>query len=296
MSTNSTQPLFVGIDGGGSKCRSIIVDEHNHILGTGVSGPANPMNDYETAISSIVESVELALDDAKLDRSLMPDLIAGAGLAGVNFSAGRDKMLAWSHPFAEFYLTTDLHTACIGAHKGSDGAVMIVGTGSIGISVEGDDHFILGGHGFLQGDMGSGAWFGLQAVRLALSSADQLSPTTKMLDILLEKFSISHHLGIMEVMANKPARNFAQLARVVFQAAEEGDEVALQVIQEGAGYLSRLGLRLLDQSPQRFSMVGGLAPIVLPFMDERVQEAVKPTLEEPEVGAVYFAREQHSAK
>jgi len=290
MSKTVNQPLFLGIDGGGSKCRSIVVNQHNEILGTGVSGPANPMNNYETSIHSIVESADLALDDAGLPRSTKSELIAGAGLAGVNFKEGRDKILGWDNPFAQFFLTTDLHTACIGAHDGNDGAVMIVGTGSIGIDVRGDDHFILGGHGFLQGDMGSGAWFGLQAVRRSLSAADLLSEPTIMLDLLLRHFDVATHLDIMDVMANKPARNFAQLARIVFEAHKLGDAVANEVIDLGADYLSRLALRLFEREPTRFSMVGGLAPIVLPFMAKEVQARVEPTLQEPEMGAVYYAK------
>ncbi len=288
----TTGPLYLGIDGGGSKCRSIVVDERGKTLGMGVSGPANPMNNYEVTINSIEESAKLALQDANLPPSTISELIAGAGLAGVNFKEGFDSVMAWNNPFASFYLTTDLHTACIGAHSGQDGAVMIVGTGSIGIDVKGDDHFILGGHGFLQGDMGSGAWFGLQAVRESLTAADRLTPKTKMLGLLLEHFGVSSHLDIMEMMANKPARNFAQLAKIVFRAAEQDDPVALAIIEEGAGYLSRLALRLFEREPSRFSMVGGLSPIVLPFMDHRVQDCVKPTLTEPEMGAVLYAQNQ----
>lgn len=295
MSSSNETEYFIGIDGGGSKCRTIIVDSSNNILGTGLSGPANPMNNYEVAIHSIVESAQLALDDAGLPREMISKLIAGAGLAGVNFQEGRRVMLEWSHPFAEFYLTTDLHTACLGAHDGNDGAVMIVGTGSIGIDVKGDDHFILGGHGFLQGDTGSGAWFGLQAVRYSLAAADGLSTPTKMLDILLERLEARHHLDIIDAMVNKPARNFAQLAKVVFEANAQGDKVAAEIIEKGADYLSRLALRLFEREPQRFSMVGGLSPIVLPYMDKRVQEVVKPTIHEPEMGAVYFAQAQHRA-
>jgi glucosamine kinase len=290
MSKAENQPLFLGIDGGGSKCRSIVVNQRNEILGTGVSGPANPMNSFETTIHSIVESAELALLDAGMEKSSISQLNAGAGLAGVNFKEGYDKIMAWDNPFAKFCLTTDLHTACIGAHDGQDGAVMIVGTGSIGIDVRGDDHFILGGHGFLQGDMGSGAWFGLQAVRRALTSADLLSEPTIMLDLLLKHFDSTTHLDIMEAMANKPAKNFAQLARIVFEAEKLGDAVAREVVEQGADYLSRLALRLFERNPRRFSMVGGLSPIVLPFMAKEVQERVEPTLQEPEMGAVYYAR------
>jgi len=289
MSTNTDQ-LYIGVDGGGSKTRAIILNSRGEILGTGLSGTGNPIADPQTALDSIAESANLALADANLGDVKLSDIVAGLGLAGVNFQVGRDVILNWDSPFKALHLTTDLHVASLGAHNGQDGAVMIMGTGSIGIDVKGDDHFILGGHGFLQGDKGSGAWFGLQAVRESLMAADGLAKDTVMLPMLLELVGAEHHLELMEKMAKKPAKEFAKLARVVFEAAKKNDEVALEIIRDGARYLSDLALRLLERKPKRFALVGGLAPIILPYMDKAVQDMVEPRLNEPEVGAFFFAK------
>ena len=61
---------------------------------------------------------------------MLKQVVAGLGLAGVNLPGLYQKINEWHHPFKEMFLTTDLHTACIGAHKGADGAVIITGTGS----------------------------------------------------------------------------------------------------------------------------------------------------------------------
>jgi len=289
MSTNTGQ-LYIGVDGGGSKTRAIILNSGGEILGTGLSGTGNPIADPQTALDSIEESARLALRDANLEGVELSDIVAGLGLAGVNFQVGRDVILNWNNPFKSLHLTTDLHVASLGAHDGEDGAVMIMGTGSIGIDVKGDDHFILGGHGFLQGDKGSGAWFGLQAVRESLMAADGLAKPTAMLAMLLDLVGVEHHLELMETMAKKPAKEFAKLARVVFEAAKLNDEVALSIISDGARYLSDLALRLLERKPQRFALVGGLAPVVLPYMDQEVQDMVAPRLNEPEFGAFLFAK------
>ena len=160
-------PLFIGIDGGGSKCKATIVDANDNVLGTGIAGPANPFHDYQQTIISIVESAQQALTAAQLPAADISRLVAGVGLAGVNVPKVFDKMLHWQHPFGQMFLTTDLHIACLGAHQGRDGAIMITGTGSCGYSHINGETIMVGGHGFPHGDKGSGAWLGLQAVQIS---------------------------------------------------------------------------------------------------------------------------------
>ena len=74
--------LFLGIDGGGSKCKAIIMNKDNEILGTGISGPGNPLHGFEQATNSITESAKLALDDAGLENIELNELLAGVGSSG----------------------------------------------------------------------------------------------------------------------------------------------------------------------------------------------------------------------
>ena len=65
-SGNNKKELFLGIDGGGTKCKAILVNNDNEILGTGISGPGNPLHGFEQATRSIQTSAELAIKDAGL--------------------------------------------------------------------------------------------------------------------------------------------------------------------------------------------------------------------------------------
>ncbi|MFT5296315.1 MAG: glucosamine kinase, partial [Colwellia sp.] len=132
LSSSGNNEIFLGIDGGGSKCKAILMSNDNKILGTGIAGPANPLHGYEQAINSIAESAKLALKNAGIDESELGNIIAGVGLAGVNLPVLFEQMSNWQHPFKKMYLATDLLIACLGAHDGKDGAVMITGTGSCG--------------------------------------------------------------------------------------------------------------------------------------------------------------------
>ena len=44
--------LFLGIDGGGSKCRARIRDDGGRLLGEGAGGPANIHQDFRGAVLS----------------------------------------------------------------------------------------------------------------------------------------------------------------------------------------------------------------------------------------------------
>ncbi len=286
--SNKEGIIYLGIDGGGSKCKARVSDEQHRVLGSAVSGPANPSSNYALAIASIVESAELALVDAGLDKSAISSVVAGVGLAGVNLPSAYKTMSEWKHPFARMFLTTDLHIACLGAHGGEEGAVMIAGTGSCGyINFQGKTA-IYGAHGFPCGDKGSGAWMGLEALRAILLASDGLIPDT----LLAEKISTqlgAQGLEIVEAMVGALPRQYAQLAPLVLEAAEQGDQAAITIIKEGASYLSDVAKKLLADNPPRFSLLGGISEKLIPWMDADIVPRISEPLDQPESGAIYFA-------
>jgi len=294
MSTSkeNNKKLFLGIDGGGSKCKAIVMNEKNEVLGTGVSGPANPLHGFEQAINSITESAKLALIDAGLKHIKLNELNAGVGLAGVNLPILFEKMKAWQHPFKQMFLATDLLIACLGAHQGGDGAVIISGTGSCGFSYDDGGEFMVGGHGFPHGDKGSGAWFGLQGVKQVLLSLDGIDEPTIMCDILLAQLDCKDDTSLVEVIAGKAAAYYGQLANLVFDAAEQGDKLALRIVAEGAEYIDSIARILLEKNPPRISMIGGLTPRLMPWLNKEIQQQFSIPLSAPEVGSVLFARKE----
>ncbi len=292
LSSSDKKTYFLGIDGGGSKCKAILVDADKNILGTGISGPANPLHGYEQAVNSITESATLAIKDSGLTDLELKNVIAGVGLAGINLPTLFEQMSNWQHPFKEIFLATDLLIACLGAHQGQDGAVMITGTGSCGFSYVNGDAYTLGGHGFPYGDKGSGAWFGFQAVNYVLMSLDGLKQPSMMNDEVFLLLGIKTSLEMVELIAGKPAAFFATMANLVFDAAEAGDDPAIEIVKKGAGYISGVARQLAKQQPPRISLIGGLTPRISPWLDQDVQDKLAEPLCPPEVGSVIYAQQQ----
>lgn len=286
--------LYLGVDGGGSKCRATLYNHKLEVLGTGVAGRANPLFGLEQTFESILASTELALKDAGLSLRDAGSLVAGLGLAGVNVPRLLADVQGWQHPFKAMYVTSDLHTACIGAHQGADGAVIITGTGSCGYVHVGDDSLSLGGHGFALGDKGSGAWMGLRAAEHVLLHLDGFAKPSALTERLFANLGVNDALGIVENLAGRSSSCYAKLAREVLAAADEGDEVAKAIMQEGAAYISEMARKLFALNPSRFSMIGGLAEPLAKWLDKDVTARLEPTLAAPEMGAVLFAIQQHT--
>ncbi|MBW8189427.1 ATPase [Neiella marina] len=292
ISNDKSTPLYLGIDGGGSKCKAVLMNEQNEILGVGLAGPANPTHSFEQAIDSIVKAAQLALADANLPKETLSQLIAGVGLAGVNLPKYFQKVDQWQHPFAAMHLTTDLHIACLGAHQGQDGAVIISGTGSCGYALVDGKQLMIGAHGFPQGDKGSGAWIGLQAVQQSLKALDGLTADSELPALVSTQLDCTDDVSLVEEVAGKNANYYAKLAGLVFAAAAKGDPLATGIIKDGAAYISAVAKRLMQVNPPRISMIGGLTALYTDWLDEQVANQIQPAQQPPEIGAVLFAHQQ----
>ncbi len=289
---NSQSELFIGIDGGGSKCKAIICDSQGAVLGRGIGGPANPFYGFERALGSIVESSENAIRNANMAKETLSSLIAGVGLAGVNLPALREKLNEWQHPFGEMYLTTDMDIANVGAHAGEEGAVIIVGTGSCGFISQNGCKEMFGGHGFPIGDKGSGAWLGLKAIEHTLLAMENFEQKGLLANEICSYFGVNNGISLSEKLVGKASQHYAKVASLVFDCEEQGDKKASQIVNEGADYLSQLSRRLLKHQPPRLSMIGGLATYMLPKLDDDVKQYFDDAKQQPEVGAYHFAIQQ----
>ncbi|MDN4502551.1 BadF/BadG/BcrA/BcrD ATPase family protein [Alteromonadaceae bacterium BrNp21-10] len=290
------QPLFIGIDGGGTKCKVRIENSQRQVIGEGQSGPANPVRSVEVTIDSIVSATYVALQQAQLPETAIRSLVAGIGLAGVNLPKYNDIMQRWQHPFQKMYLTTDLHIACLGAHNGEDGAVIIAGTGSSGVAVNAQQCVEIGGHGLTVGDKGSGAWLGAQAITQCLEVLDGIADDSILVPQVLQHFSANNGHTLVEAIIGATPAVYARLAPLIIKNANENEPLALSIVQQGAEYLSRMAKRLLQENPQRLSLIGGLAEPMRPWLDADVQQFINSPILAPECGAILYARQQFQSR
>src|SRR3954464_7002511 len=127
-------PLFAGVDGGGTGCRARIQDAEGRLLGTGIAGPAALRIGVDRALTEVEKACRAALEEAGLGTDALTSVHAAVGLAGVGRKGAHEQLMNHSHPFSSVIYAHDATIACIGAHAGKDGGIVIVGTGSVGFA------------------------------------------------------------------------------------------------------------------------------------------------------------------
>src|SRR5688500_1041297 len=126
----SKSELFLGVDGGGTRCRARLCDASLLKLAEAQAGPANIRLGLKEAFASVLDVTLKCLEQAHLSSQDLPRITACLALAGATEPADLAAATLYKQSFGRAILTSDAHAACVGAHDGRDGAVVIVGTGS----------------------------------------------------------------------------------------------------------------------------------------------------------------------
>src|SRR5437016_5466269 len=237
MGTKDT--TYLGIDGGGTRCRARIEDENGRVLGAASSGPATTRIGFEKAWRSMMEATEAAAAQAGLTREDFARMHAGIGLAGLGRRGAEAALNKIAHPFASVRFISDGLAACLGAHSGADGAIVVAGTGSIGVGLIGGRELRFGGYGFPISDEGSGADIGLQAIRLALRAADGRGDKSPLLDEVLNAFDREPYQAV-SWSEQATATDYATFAPIVLGHAGRGDPIARRIVERAADAIGDL--------------------------------------------------------
>lgn len=287
---NANNELFVGIDGGGTKCKARLEDGQGNLLAEAITGPANAARDLHGSIGAVIEACKQCLIHAGLAAEKLYDLHAGIGLAGINLPSVKEAFLNQSLPFKSYRITTDLHIACLGAHAGKNGAIVIIGTGSSGIAIGNNHQIILGGHGFQVGDKGSGAWIGKMAISHCLETLDGIHEPNELANAVKSHLNCDEAIEIALLTVSARPAFFAKLAPLVFELAKTQQKEALDIIHQSATYIGKLSENLLQHSPSRLSYIGGVSTPLLAYIDGDIRKRIVPAISSPEVGAIHFIK------
>lgn len=284
-----TADYFLGVDGGGTGCRARLEDADGRALGQGLSGPATTRLGVPAAWASVLRAVDAAYDEAGLDSAARARTRLGVALAGIGRKGALAELEAIAQGFAATVFTSDAMGACIGAHTGRDGAIVIAGTGSVGIGMVAGRMLRVGGYGFPVSDEGSGADLGLRAVQLALRARDGRIELSALMYEVMARF----HDDPVEVVAwmdAATASDYATFAPMVMRHADQGDPMARRIVQAGAEQIDVIVRHLFDQGAPRVSLLGGLASPLEPWLAPDVRRRLRPPDGDGVAGALVLAR------
>jgi glucosamine kinase len=282
--------LLLGIDAGGTHCRARLVNAEGRILGTGHAGPANLTIGITEAHRAILKASRQAFAAARLGRSAMRRTHAGIGIAGADDPCRARKIQACRFAFASVTIRSDAETACIGAHDGADGGVLVLGTGSNGlVRRKGRLHRVSGG-GFLVSDLASGAVIGHAAVRQAMSAHQGVTPASPLTRRIMRHFGNDPSKLQAWAMAATPAR-WGEFAPLVFTAADKADPVAMRLLADATADVVRMLDRMIALGARRIAMVGGLAEAYAQRLPRRFARVVVAPRHDALTGAIDLACE-----
>ncbi len=281
--------LYLGIDGGATQCRARLQTAAGETIGEGLAGPANPRHGQAAACQAILAATHHALDAAALTATAVDRVHAGLGLAGVGQAADRRQFLEWAHPFQSYALMTDAEIACLGAHGGEDGAVIVLGTGSCGIAMVAGQVTRIGGWGFPVSDQASGAWIGLSAVRRALLAHDGIVDPTALINAVMTTFDNDPEQAVAWQSTAGPA-DYGRLAPLVFEHGGAGDAEAAAILRDAATDVAQMAERLRATGAPRLSLLGGLAEPIDPWLPDSLTENLDAPMGDPLSGALLLAR------
>jgi len=280
--------FYIGVDGGGTSCRARIEDAEGRLLGQGAAGPAAT----RIGANGSMQAVRTASEAAAMDAGLLPTALAhtsaGVGLAGFDRKGAREALLSFPHPFRSVVFASDANVACLGAHSGRDGGIVVLGTGSVGFARVNGRELRIGGYGFPISDEGSGADLGLQAIRLALRAHDgRAGPTPFLLEVMRRVGPDAATLVAWAELAT--ATEYASLAPIALSYAEAGDQFAEEIVGEGARHVGVLIRSLVEFGAPRISLLGGLASRLVRWLSPDVLYFLSPPEGDAVAGALLLA-------
>ncbi|TCP30978.1 N-acetylglucosamine kinase-like BadF-type ATPase [Scopulibacillus darangshiensis] len=242
---------IIGIDGGGTKSRLLLVDSKDNLLAVCEGGPSNINATSADQIKSVLQ--ELVYESLnKTGLKLSQCISVCIGTAGAGRPAEKEIVRAILKEIGfskKIIVTNDVETALYGGVDGNEGVVVISGTGSIcfGRNKKGQT-YRCGGWGHVIGDEGSGYDIGKRVVTAVMKSFDGRGPKTEMKNLLLNKLKVHHPEELIQYIYRNDIgkKEIASLAEIASEACSDHDEAAHSIIKYAAHELYLSAVTVLN--------------------------------------------------
>ncbi len=246
---------IIGIDGGASNTRGVLINENGETLSTAFEEGTNLAVYGELAAKRIINVINSLCESANISFDLVDAV--GLGLAGASHQEGREevfKKLDALNLSKRTLIANDAEAAYAINCPMELGVLVTVGTGVICISRNKEGKTIrIAGEGHDKGDIGSGFWMGKQVIaNLALNETSVVGDKylEQLMDIFLKTVGVPEFNNAIEKIYedDDQIKIIAKLAKQVIDLSEKGNEIALSIVQEAthsvASYIESLAEKL----------------------------------------------------
>lgn len=276
MEELSESKFFVGVDGGGTKTRALIVSADGTRCGSVLAGASNPNS---VGAEAALANLRRALIEAAESAGIAPRFDAGFfGISGVNDSVAarylREKIAAFEGVSQNrFLVENDTRSLCAATFGMHSGVVLIAGTGSkcYGRTEDGRE-WETGGYDFHVSDEASAFDLARRGLTAAVRAADGRGAPTVLKEILFRELQISETGQISQRLHQDSLKNpgkpmskdeIAALARFVDEAYLAGDSVAKGILESAMDDLVKMVTTVIEKleipaGTARLGITGGV--------------------------------------
>lgn len=263
---------YIGVDGGGTSTKSMIIDQNGHEVAQGVAGPGSYRAvGLEHAVINILVSIDTALQTTKINIKDIKGIFCG--LASIDtkhdhktVSDPIEKELHIRGYGCPIQIVNDAVIAMRAATNQKNAILVIMGTGAncYGKNQKGLEVWV-SGLDYILSDEAGGYAMGLKALRSAVRSADGRDPKTLLEQLVKKELEISEMREAKDLIYTDhfQKKDIAAFSSLVFRAHEKGDLTATKIMHETVDeailMIHAAHKRLaLNETPFDLVMVGGL--------------------------------------
>jgi glucosamine kinase len=243
--------VWLFVDGGQTAMIAVAIDADGTIRGVGRGGAIRHHTEVgapDAALVAVRHAVGDALSDLPEDARVVFVCLSLTGSEDFVVPAVRELV-----PDARvLVLESDALAALAAGTLGSGGIGLIAGTGTVAVARGRRGGPVRrGGWGWLLGDEGGGFWIGLEALRAAARHVDGTGPPTRLAETLPAALRQSDMHGVSELLSGQGLDRaaVAALTRDVDAIADDGDAVAIAILEAAAHHLAALVLATIEAAP-----------------------------------------------
>jgi N-acetylglucosamine kinase-like BadF-type ATPase len=239
-------PVFLGVDGGGTKTAFALVSARGEVLASALAPSCYYLGQ---SIDLVEEVLAEGIGAICAQAQVAPEDISYAffGFPGYG-EVSSDLETVNSIPSRvlghdRYQCDNDMVAGWAGSLGGIDGVNVIAGTGSMTYGEHRGHGLRVGGWGELFDDEGSAYWIAIRGLSAFAQMSDGRLPVGPLHERLTAHLGLAADLDLVDVVLNRwqgDRARIASLAPVVTAAARDGDQACAAILREAGRVLAHL--------------------------------------------------------